>query len=1577
MSSRVGSFRLQRKLASGPLGGAWLAHADDGAQALVKLAFQASPTDEFRLLAELDHPAVPRLAGCGVDGGTFWSATHWLDGTLLEEGLQAGADELEFAGAAVHALLYLAACGVIHGDVHPGNIMAARSGYAARLLDFGLATDREAAPAGRRGFIAPEVNAGGFRTAASDLYGLGASLRQRGAARSREVSRLAEGLVSPDPQVRISAAREFAAERGRPVCGPRRKCRDAEIAKVLALLQGGVQPATGLLFLGEPGMGKTDLLRRAAWEAAARGWIVEHEARGGVAELATRWERGLKPLLVAIDDIDGAGNAEAVSRAVQGLANVRATGVLVLATASADPPQWALDRRVLGPVGPDQVENIFRQVSGVDEISPEEVRRLAELTGGCPRYAVSVARAAVTTGAIEFRLGSWALRPQAPIPVPIDAADAARPLVGALDRRSQLMLAAISLASGSISRAALPVAAECSPDDLERLEEEGMVRTEGASVVPVDAAVGNAATERLSPAERACIHRRLAALIVETGAPPWVSAWHWVRAGEASPGIEASLAAAEELRELGDLHSARTLLAAARELAPEHHPDRIRIDAAAVVVDSHERAHEGIARRAEELAGLASDTKLKRQMAAVALCQWHRIRRWDELQAAARRMAPDVGDWVTQRAAFAEAIRKSASGDMGEDGGIGQDLDQCATVTEARFVAWRRAFRGDFRGSTRGALRAAKFAMRQRSWRDFGQAIEDAVAGLISSGHKSRARSVLAFGQAVANRVGRAVAMPSLLGAQATLASASGRVGRGLAAAHDYDRLVTILSLAPDMQERGRSLHALLLRFAGKAAEALKVLEDESRNGIQAYRAWEALPQCLALLDLGKCDQAGAHAGEAAELFRAAGDTSGAAFMRAVTALARRESGDKAGWIAEAQGLPETIPGDRHAEGMCSWIKMEAALKARDPIEAARWTAGILQLTHSHRLLGCEAAARAAVSCAAAGEKGIAEQLVGALSPLPDSPLIEVWAAVARAKLESQAVAAMKHLDGVRGFLPEAGVAARREWLAAASVSAREAGRPDEAASWERQHHLESQVKTSPGEGEHAVAPKSLASQVLDKVLDSAIAISGAERGCLVLVDSDRFEVRAARPEKCGLGAADAFSSTISDKVILSGAAFFSGDAMQDGRLQDSVSIPRLNVHSVVCMPFRLQGRILGSLYLDHRSKADAFDPGAIDALQTLSDLAAVAIENAQMFEESGRQKSALAERAQRLAHRLEEVELRGQGDADAGLKYRYPAIVGRGTAMMEMLRSLDRATDQASPVLIQGETGVGKELVARALHANGPCATGPYVAENCAAISPLLMESELFGHVKGAFSGASADRAGLFRQADGGVLFLDEVGDLERGLQAKLLRVLDDGKLRPVGSDRTYSVKVRVVAATNRDLEKLVVAGKFRSDLFFRLASFRVFVPALRERREDIPELVRNFLGRRGKFEVDPQAMELMVSFQWPGNVRQLEHFAGVLSTGSGSRIGLDEARQVLGSEIAAVKEDSEELEDSIRKLRVARAQAAIISCDGNIAAAAKKLGMTYQGLRKMAAIHKFLSLRELSKRRIVSFKPPRPRSP
>jgi len=245
--------------------------------------------------------------------------------------------------------------------------------------------------------------------------------------------------------------------------------------------------------------------------------------------------------------------------------------------------------------------------------------------------------------------------------------------------------------------------------------------------------------------------------------------------------------------------------------------------------------------------------------------------------------------------------------------------------------------------------------------------------------------------------------------------------------------------------------------------------------------------------------------------------------------------------------------------------------------------------------------------------------------------------------------------------------------------------------------------------------------------------------------------------------------------------------------------------------------------------------------------------------------------------------------------------LIGRTPAMLSVYKQIARAADSVVPVLIVGESGTGKELVARALHRNSQRAPRPFVAINCGAITETLLESELFGHTRGAFTGAVADAKGIFEQAQGGTVFLDEIGETSPALQVKLLRVLEEGEVRPVGASRPIKVDNRVVAATNRDLERAVAEQRFRADLYYRLSVIVIRVPTLRERRDDIPLLIASFLRaackRAGRqVELSSGALDVLIAYDWPGNVRQLENTVErIVLFSRGSVVGPDDIPTVL----------------------------------------------------------------------------------
>jgi two-component system response regulator AtoC len=339
--------------------------------------------------------------------------------------------------------------------------------------------------------------------------------------------------------------------------------------------------------------------------------------------------------------------------------------------------------------------------------------------------------------------------------------------------------------------------------------------------------------------------------------------------------------------------------------------------------------------------------------------------------------------------------------------------------------------------------------------------------------------------------------------------------------------------------------------------------------------------------------------------------------------------------------------------------------------------------------------------------------------------------------------------------------------------------------------------------------------------------------------------------------------------------------------------------------------------------------------------------------------------RSEEILHRLEQIEaMHGLREENRALRTlvmggAQPAFQFVSPAMQAIDRLVSRVAPTDSTVLISGESGTGKGVTARRIHELSSRRDGPFVAVNCGAIPENLIESELFGHTKGAFTSADKPRRGLFMQADRGTIFLDEIGELPLALQTKLLHVLEAKEVRPLGSEQSRKVDVRIVAATNRDLPAMVQQGRFREDLFFRLSVFQIAMPPLRDRRVDIPALVQHLLARRvgpaggETLAIDPEAMDMLTAFNWPGNVRQLEnvlHRAAILADGGCIHAGdlppeVSRALPALGGTSGAESGELS-LRERVRRFEVSLILRAIDECGGDRRAAAAKLGIGLSSL-------------------------------
>ena len=387
---------------------------------------------------------------------------------------------------------------------------------------------------------------------------------------------------------------------------------------------------------------------------------------------------------------------------------------------------------------------------------------------------------------------------------------------------------------------------------------------------------------------------------------------------------------------------------------------------------------------------------------------------------------------------------------------------------------------------------------------------------------------------------------------------------------------------------------------------------------------------------------------------------------------------------------------------------------------------------------------------------------------------------------------------------------------------------------------------------------------VLKRIVESATRLTAGEASSLLLVNPENnklyFEIAlGSKGEQVQEFSLD-MGEGVAGWVALHNKSLIVNDTDDDPRhMRDIGRKVGYAASNILAVPMRMKDRCIGVLEILNKLDGRNFDEDDLQWLEIFANQAAIAIQNARTF--------------QRVRNEVD--LLQDQVNTDQG----YHTLVWASPVMEEQLQLVERVAPTESTVLILGESGVGKELIAEQIHLKSNRRNQPFIRVNCAALPAALLESELFGHVKGAFTDAVSDRRGRFELADRGTIFLDEIGDLPLALQAKMLRVIQDKTFERVGASESISVDVRIVAATNRDIEQLVEDGDFRSDLYYRLNVLPLTIPPLRQRAEDIAELAEFFLKRFARETNKPvvgfsdEALDLLLSYQWPGNVRELEN--------------------------------------------------------------------------------------------------------
>jgi transcriptional regulator with GAF, ATPase, and Fis domain len=448
-----------------------------------------------------------------------------------------------------------------------------------------------------------------------------------------------------------------------------------------------------------------------------------------------------------------------------------------------------------------------------------------------------------------------------------------------------------------------------------------------------------------------------------------------------------------------------------------------------------------------------------------------------------------------------------------------------------------------------------------------------------------------------------------------------------------------------------------------------------------------------------------------------------------------------------------------------------------------------------------------------------------------------------------------------------------------------------------------------------------------EKALDAVLSVVPADKAAILLAEDgvEGFSCVAGRDRRLGNNQLIHASQTILNRVIKEGVAVLSSDVESDDAYRGVESLLERRVHSVLAVPLEVHGSVLGVLYLEASSPGSRFDSDLLQLVTTLGNLTALAIENARYLERLDGENRRLNEE----------------------LKIQH-SMVGESKAMREVYEFVGRVAGRDSTVLIFGESGTGKELVARAVHTNSSRKDKPFVAINCAAITETLLESELFGHERGAFTGAVSQKKGKLEVAEGGTVFLDEIGELALPMQAKLLRVLQEREFERVGGTRPIKLDVRLIAATNRDLKEASRTGAFRSDLYYRLNVVSLEMPPLRERREDIPLLAAFFAAQHGEKVkrrvggISPEARACLMRYDWPGNVRELENaIERAVVLGSTELILAEDLPDSIVEETAASGEPVNALAEGIRQAKKELIERAIEQANGNYTEAAKLLGV------------------------------------
>jgi transcriptional regulator with GAF, ATPase, and Fis domain len=1579
----LGQYRVVERVARGSFGRVLRVVDGSGQPRALKIASGAAGDRmllaEFEQLARLAHPSLPRVFEVGrtpepiddVAAGAPFVVAEWIAGGRCDarrwddpRALWSLIADVAGALAVVHG------AGLVHGDVAPGNVVIASDGRAV-LVDLGLAGEDGAR--GTPGYMAPEAF-GGLVEPASDLYSLGALaahlvlghppfsaptlgelVQQIVAAKRLELPGMPKPLVElirrlmeRDPARRPASALALLDELDAlaPAIAPdlARRVKPGGIATrapatwplaqlVLDALVRGLSASPIVhVVVGGAGSGARELVDAAVrrWQLAEvmSGRTPPRVVAGGIDELAGAGEaRGAGWLDRAARAVRGRDAIAVVElagdpRAVQAVAALaRAGGTRPVIAIVEEAPAIGADIVVhaMPRIAADQLRELAREMTG-REPPPAWIDGLLAASGGLAGEVATLL--ASLDGEDPFAV-DWTTRSSA------TAVERRATQLGRMPAPARQLVVAAAAWGGRAPLAVLfEVVAGAGLGEVGELERAGIARRVAGDELAIDRATAEAALASSDPGPLA------SAALALAGVPLEARASLLLHVTLDAPRAELACDVADELLARGRADRARA------------HAERV------IARGSDERAvaRALVARAALIAARAAAALGAYKEVAPLAQRAQEAGADSVEAQLVVARAAQRAGDLDAAEATLA-ALHAAHPEHADVAGAYARLL-----VTRSRFDDARRVART---GGALAGLRAEAAGLAAFYLGDLDEA-DRAFAALEGTDDGAA--------------IGRALSLRGMVAQQrGQLGLASERYRE---AARRLDEIGEVHAAATAELNLGT-----VLAERGRASEALPRLAAASRVFAQLGATTERIAADLnrgnALVAVGLADEARA-AAEAA-LAKAGGSPHLRAFALLVLGDARRRLGDAAGAeraYRDALAIGQER-GDAHAQISAYVALAEAGLGAVPGVAPAdagrsfdglvdgvitgdddrdRWTIARGRLDLADPTAAGAVLLGAARACAEVATRATAadrlERAFRAHAVACRLAQRAGDATLARAQAERARVA---HSAIVAAAAPafRAALEADPDLAALPAVEARPAPPSESAQHLRRLLTLSRRLNVEPD-----------VDRILDEVIDTAIEMTAAERGFLLLRQADGAlaPVVSRNFAMSDLASGDrSVSRSIAERAAQTGEPVLTVDAGIDERFAIAASVAALRLRSVLAVPLRQRGQITGCIYVDHRLRGGAFDDAAATVLGELADIAAIAIENARLTEDLRRTTREVEALNQRLGAELAErdaelVRVKADLPDRDRLRHRYERIVGRSPATVRMLEIIDRAAATSLPVVIVGESGTGKELVARALHENGPRKDAPFVAINCSAVPEPLLESELFGHVRGSFTGADRDRRGLFEVADGGTLFLDEIADTSPAMQAKLLRVLQDGMVRRVGDSKTRKVDVRVVAASQRPLAELTADGRFREDLRFRLEVIVVPVPPLRERDGDIPLLVDHLLAQLAPRppRLTRAALRALTQHRWPGNIRELENALARGVAMGGDVIDVGDLPDAIGAASARPEPtrpaagDDLRLKPALAATEQAYIAAAMERAKGNQTVAARLLGLSRFGLQK-----------------------------